>query len=183
MFDIASILKILGGLIAFVTAFVALRRFYQWLRPVRVTPQIRVVFDGSAPDQILATVTNVSGEDQVLVRCVARSTHPIATILRRHLRHPLTLPRLYPSIWYTGICFGLMSSSPIRLSGSQREELHYSLSDHPLCLFLSPMIQIEVELSTGRVFRSRRLEVPERWRFKPTRHAAAGRTTGHLTGR
>ena len=181
MLDIVPVLKILGGilgaLVASITAFFALRRFYQWLRPIRVAPRIKVVFDGSGPDQILATVTNVSGEDQVLVRCVARSTYPITTILRRHLRHPFALPKLYPTIWYAGICFGLMDVSPIRLSASQREELHYSLSDHPLCIFLSPLVQIEVELSTGRVFRSRRLEIPEKWRLKLSGHSAAGRLT------
>jgi hypothetical protein len=170
MIDLTSLVQIVGGilgmLIASVTAFFAFRRFYQWLRPIRITPGIKVVFDRSGPDQILGTVTNVSGEDQVLVRCVARSTYPIATILRRHLRHPLTPRKFYPIIRYAGVSFGLMGVSPIRLSSSQREELHYSLSDDPLCMFLSPAVQIEVELSTGRVFRSRRLEIPERWRLK-----------------
>src|SRR5213593_1207710 len=108
MLDLVPLVKILGGilgmLVVSVTAFFALRRFYQWLRPIRVTSRIKVVFDGSGPDQILATVTNVSGEDQVLVRCVARSTYPIATILRCHLRHPLTPRKLYPTTRYAGIC-------------------------------------------------------------------------------
>ncbi len=160
-----------------VTAFFTFRRFYQWLRPIRVTPRIKIVFDGSGPDQILATVTNVSGEDQVLVRCVARSAYSIATILRRHLRHPLTPRRFYPTIRYAGVSFGLMGVAPIRLSASQQEHLHYSLSDQPLCMFLSPMVQIEVELSTGRVFRSRRLEIPKKWRLKLSGHTAVGKPT------
>jgi hypothetical protein len=179
MADIAPVVKIFGGilgtLVASITAFFTLRRFYHWLRPIRITPRIKVVLDGSGPDQILATVTNVSGEDQVLVRCIARSTYPMTTILRRHFRHPLTPRKLYPTIWYAGVSFGLMGISPIRLSASQREELHHSLYDHPFCMFLSSMVQIEVELSTGRVFRSRRLEIPEKWRLKPPGATAAAK--------
>ena len=163
--DVTSALAVLGGLVAalvtLVTAFFTLRRFCNWLRPIRIMPQIKIVFDRSGPDQILASVTNVSGEDQVLVRCVARSTYPITTILRRHLRHPLTPPKLYPNIRYAGASFSLMGTSPIRLAPSQREELHHSMSpNHPMRFFLSSMIQVEVELSTGRIFRSGRLEIP-----------------------
>jgi len=164
--DVTPVLTILGGLVACVTAFFALRRFCHWLRPIRIAPRIKVVLDGSGPDQILASVTNISREDQVLVRCTARSTYPIRAILYRHLRRPLTPLRLYPNIWYAGTSFNLMGASPVRLTPVQREELHYSLSNHPLCLFLSPMIQIQAELSTGSVFRSGRLEIPKKWRLK-----------------
>jgi hypothetical protein len=176
MLDVTPVLGILGGLVAFVTAFFALRRFYNWLRPIRIAPRIKVVFDGSGPDQILARVTNISREDQVLVRCMARSTYPIRAILYHHLRRPLTPPRLYPNIWYAGIGFNLIGASPVRLTPFQRQELHYSLSNHPLCLFLSPMIQIQAELSTGRVFRSGRLEIPEKWRLMPWRPGAGAKT-------
>ena len=160
-----SVLGVLGALVAalvtLVTAFFTLRRFCHWLRPIRIMPGIKIVFDGSGPHQILASVTNVSGEDQVLVRCTARSTYPITTILRRHLRHPLMSPKLYQNIRYAGASFSLMGTPPIRLTPSQREELHHSMSpNHPMRFFLSSMIQVEVELSTGRVFRSGRLEIP-----------------------
>lgn len=117
------LLTILAGLVAFVPSFFALRCFYQLLRPIRVTPRLRVVFEGSGPDQILATVTNVSGEDQVPVRCTAKSTYPAGAILRRYMRHPFTSPKLYPNIWYAGASFNL-AASLIWLAPSQRVELH-----------------------------------------------------------
>ena len=80
MLDLTPVLAALGAIGAIgaiVTAFFTLRRFVHWLRPIRISPSIRRVFDGSDPQQVLATVTNVSGEDQVLVRCSARSAHPV----------------------------------------------------------------------------------------------------------
>ena len=42
------------------------------------------------------------------------------------------------------------------------------LSNHPLSLFLTTDIQVEAQLSEGRIFRSRRIKVPEQWRFVPS---------------
>jgi hypothetical protein len=135
-----------------------------WLRPLRIIPAWRMVLDNSGPDQILATVTNVSKQDQYLVRCVARTTYPLMFILRRHLRHPLIRPRLYPNIRYSGQSYSLMGDSTIKLEPLQRPQLHHSVSaSHPLAGFLSDRILIEVELSTGRVFRSGRIVIPVRW--------------------
>ena len=172
MLDLTPVLATSGAIAAIVTAFFALRRFVHWLRPIRISPSIRLVFDGSDPDQVVATVTNVSGENQVLVRCSARSAHPVRTALLRHLKGPFTPPRLYPNIWYAPFTFDLMGKEPIRLVPKERRQLSHSLSDHPLCLFLTPEIQVEAQLSEGRIFRSRRIEVPERWRFKPSGDAS-----------
>ena len=168
MLDLTPIQAVLGILAAIVASFFTLRRFAHWMRPIRITPSIRIVFDDSGPDQILATVTNVSGEDQVLVRCSARSAYPIRTALLGHLRRPFTPPRLYPTIWYGAINFDLMGKDPIRLGPKEQRQLSHSLSDHPPCLFLTPEIQVEAQLSEGRTFRSRRIKVPEKWRLMPS---------------
>lgn len=168
--DLPLILTTLGILVATITAFFSLRRFALWVRPIRISPSILLVFDGSGPEQILATVTNVSSEDQVLVRCIARSAYPIRTALMRYVKNPLMSPRLYPNIWYSAICFDLMGKEPIHLSPKKQHKLSYSLSDHPLCVFLTSEIQVEAHLSEGRVFRSRRIEVPEMWRLRRTYH-------------
>ena len=168
MLDLPPILAALGTLVASVTAFFALRRFVHWWRPIQISPSIRLVFDGSGPEQVGATITNVSSEDQVLVQCSARSVYPIRTALLRHLKRPFTPPRLYPNIWYGGIAFDLMGKEPIRLAPKERRRLSHSLSDHPLCLFLTPEIKVEAQLSERRTFRSRRIEVPKRWRFRPS---------------
>ena len=168
MLDLTLVLAVLGTPITIIGGFFALRRFAHWMRPIRISPSIRIVFDDSGPDQILATVTNVSGEDQVLVRCSARSVYPIRTALLRHFRRPFTSPRLYPTIWYSAINFDLMGKDPIRLGPKEQRQLSHSLSDHPLCLFLTKEIQVEAQLSEGRTFRSRRIKVPEQWRLMPS---------------
>lgn len=168
MLDLTPVYAIPSTLVAIVAGFFTLRRFAHWMLPIRITPSIRIVFDDSGPDQILATVTNVSGEDQVLVRCSARSAYPIRTALLRHLRNPLTSRRLYSTIWYSAISFDLMGKDPIRLGPKEQRQLSHSLSKHPLSLFLTTDIQVEAQLSEGRIFRSQRIKVPEKWRFIPS---------------
>ena len=165
MLDLTPVLAALGTLVG---AFFALRRFSHWCRPIRIWPSISLVFDGSGPDQIGATITNVSSEDQVLVQCSARSVYPIRTALLRHLKGPFTPPRLYPTIWYAPFTFDLMGEEPIRFVPKERRRLAHSLSDHPLSLFVTPEIKVEAQLSEGRILWSKRIEVPERWRFKPS---------------
>lgn len=178
MADKMESLKILGAVIGVivsgVAALFALRRFYHWLRPIRIEPGIKRFPYKSEPDQIIATITNVSGEDQVLVKCCARSAYPIRRALLRHFKKPFTPPRLYNNIWYSAICFDLMGNSPLRLAPYEQIKLNYSLSNHPLCLFLTPLVQLEIELSNGRIFRSKRFLVPETWRLKAVRSITKG---------
>ena len=170
--DLISILKFLGVLAGTIFTLHRLYRLYRlyllWC-PIQIFLSVRVIFDESSPNQIVATVTNVSGEDQVLVQCSARSVYPIRTALLWHLQRPLTPPRLYPTIWYAPYSFILMGNEPIRLAPKEPKELSYSLSDHPLQLFVTPQIRVEAQLSEGRTFRSRRIEVPERWQLTPSR--------------
>ena len=168
MLDLTSVYAVLGTLVTIVGGFFTLRRFVHWMRPIRISPSIRRVFDDSVPDQILTTITNVSGEDQVLVRCSARSAYPIRTALLSHLRNPLTSRRLYSTFWYSAISFDLVGKDPIRLSPKEQRQLSHSLSNHPLSLFLTTDLQVEAQLSEGRIFRSRRIKVPEQWRFIPS---------------
>ncbi len=151
-------------LIGIITAFFLFRRLCKWWRPMRLSPATRHVFDGSGPDQVLATITNVSDEDQVLIRCRVRSAHPIRASLLKHIRRPLTPPRLYPTIWFGAICLDLMGKEPIRLAPKEQRRLSYSLSGHPLCQFVTPEMLIEAQTSEGRIFRSRRIGVPKWWR-------------------
>ncbi len=169
MLNLTLILGALGAIVAVVTAFFAIRRFLHWFRPIRIRPSVRIVFDGSDPDQVFATVTNISGEDQVVVGRRARSAYTIRAALLKHLRHPFVPPRLYPTFWYSAICFNLMGGEPIRLAPKARVQLPHMLSDHPLSVFLMPKLQVEAELSDGRLFQSKRIHVPERWRLNSTR--------------
>lgn len=167
MGDSVSMLVWAGSSIAAVTGAVfALRKLWQLLCPIRIEPSVRLVFDGSGPDEIHAKILNRSRETQHVVRCIVRSTYPLTTILRRHLRNPLVSPRLYPNIWFNALTFDLLGTEPLKLEPFEEVELRHRLSDHPLSVFLTPMLQVEAQVSTQRVFRSRRLHVPGRWRFK-----------------
>ena len=166
MLDSRAMLGLIGGITAIVTAVFAIRKLYQWLFPIRVEPSFKVVFDGSEPDEIQARIINRSRETQYLIRCEAKSTYSLYTIIKRHLCNPLTPPRLYPNIWFNIPSFGLLGSAPLKIEPFEPVELRHRLSNHPLSVFFTPMFQIEVQLSSGRVFRSKRLDVPARWRFR-----------------
>ena len=62
MLDLTPVFAALGTLGASFTAFFVLRRFVHWWRPILICPSISLVFGGSGPDQIGATITNVSSE-------------------------------------------------------------------------------------------------------------------------
>lgn len=169
MLHLAPILGVLGAIVAMVTAFFAIRKLLHWFRPIRIRPSVRLVFNRSGPDQVLAAVTNISGEDQVLVECKVLSAFTIGAALLKHIRQPFVPPRLYPTIWYSAVSFGLMGDEPIRIAPKERVQLSHTLSDHPLSVFVTPKLQVEAELSDGRLFRSRRIDVPKRWRIRSTR--------------
>lgn len=161
--DLTTISTILGVSIATVGLVYSVRRLLRWWRPLRISPGIRVHRNDSLPDQICATVTNVSGTDQVLVRCSARTTCSVQSALLKHIKRPLTPPRLYTTIWFAGQAFALMGDDPIRLAPNDQERLSHSLSNHPLSEFLTSMFLVEAELSNGQKYRSKRMLVPRYW--------------------
>ena len=161
---------IAGSIVAIVSAFFAIRRFYHWWRPIRVTPA--VAFPTNERGQILATVTNISNEELVVVECVARNIRRVT--LREALQAFYAsrwtysdLRRTYGILWRTGFCFALMAPDPIRFKPMERRELTHTLSKtSPLSIFLAPEFQIEVHLSNERIFRSQWMQVPKHWRFR-----------------
>ncbi len=183
---VPPMLVFVGAVVALITGSVAaffwIRRFLHLLRPICILPGVCRVFDGSGPDQITAKVTNVSGEDQVLVRCQALSAFPFLTGLRRFLRSPLIPPRLYPVVWYSAMTFPLMGDDPVRLMPKETRRFTFSLSNHPLCLFLTSELRIEVQTSTGQRFRSKRIVVPEPWRLKPSSPSPLLREESTMSG-
>ena len=70
------------------------------------------------PDRITATVTNISNEDQVIVRCVAQCIYPRHLILRKHLKRPFMRRRFYRVIRYAPFVFDLLGDASLA-----REEL------------------------------------------------------------
>lgn len=162
----SAILGLVAGLGTLIGGAFAIRMLYQWIFPIRIEPSYCVFIDGSEHDEISAKLINRNSEAQYVVRCQARSTYPLWIIIKRHLRTPFLSPHLYSTIRFNSPSFTLLGSGNLRLEPYEPVDMKHKISNHPLLLFLTPMFQIEVQLSTGRIFRSRRVAVPERWRFR-----------------
>jgi hypothetical protein len=163
MIDFEYLLTIIGAIFAAIFGF---RQFYRWRKGVKVKAKIRKNFDVSKADKIIATVINRSDESQYITRCEARSTYPFSTILIRHLKNPFLSPKLYKTIWYNSPSFGLLSEDSRKIEPFEPVTLEHKLSNHPLAKMLTSTLQVEVELSSGRIFRSSRIKVPKSWTLK-----------------
>lgn len=161
--DIITVAKVVGSAGTIIAAVIAVA---VWLRPVRIEPGYRLVFDGSGPDEITAIVTNKSNKPLYIVECGARGTYSWRHILWHHLRQPLMPPRLYRAARFRGPTHDLLSA-PMKLSPQQPVTLrHRLLWDHFLAKHQTPFFLVEVKLSSGRTFRSNKLGVPGRWKLK-----------------
>lgn len=109
-------------------------------------------FTEGDPDSIIATITNKSNEKQYIVNCVAKQTYSLKTIVIKHLKNPFFAPRLYQNLRYGGVNYSFFEDNKLGLEPLDQVTLSHKLSDDPLSKATTPMIHIEVELSTGRTF-------------------------------
>lgn len=159
-----AIIGILLGLGGVIGAVFTIRQACGWLFPIKVLAEIHVQFDKPDQDKILATVTNRSSEAVYLVKCRGRSANSISYIVKTHLFHPFIKPRLYGNVRFGAPVYEMIGPEPICLAPGQPVNLSHQLSfDLPILAFTNPMVQVEVVLSNGRVFRSQRLKIPNRW--------------------
>ncbi len=163
--EINTILKFAGVITALVATLFALRKLHQWVHPIHIEPSYTIFFDNSHLGEICAKIINRSAESQYILRCSARGIYSLPYILMSHIRNPLIRPSLYPNVWYSPVVFGLMKGEPIKLEPHQPVELSCKLFDHPLNAMFTPYFFVEVELSSGRTVRSKKLQTPERWKY------------------
>lgn len=157
-------LTIIASLAGLAGSVFVLRKAFGWLFPISIKPSIFVDFQEPNKDKIRAIITNRSREPLYVVKCDGRSANKLSYIVRKHVSRPLTKPRLYQCIWFGASTYALMDSEPIKLDPGQPIELSRELNFLlPIFAFTNPMVQVEVALSNGRVFRSRRLPIPVRW--------------------
>lgn len=161
--DIITISKFFGACITIVGALIGV---ILWLRPVKISQGVRLVLDGSGPDEIMATITNKSNKPIYVTSCISRGVYPRLYTLVKHLRHPFMAPRFYPAIRFGAITHDLLTNGPVKVEPQQPIYLRHRLGIHPLSRFHHREFIIEVQLSTGRKFRSARQNVPSRWRFQ-----------------
>ena len=159
-----AIMGMLLGLGGVIGVFFAIRKAWGWLFSINVLAGIRMQFDKSDQDEILATITNRSSESVYIVKCRARSANSISYIIKTHLRHPFIKPRLYGNVRFGAPVYEMIDSEPICLAPGQPVNLSHQLSfGIPIFAFTNPIVQVEVVLSNGRVFRSQRQKIPSRW--------------------
>jgi len=163
--DIETIIKFAGGITVVVAAIFALRKLLKLLSPIQIHPSAKIWFDnGSTPDSIKAKITNKSSESQYIVKCEARGTFSIWSIIKSHIKNPFLKPSLYPNIWYNGAVYSLINEPFLKIEPYQPIELKCELYDHPLNAMFTPYFLVKVTLSSGKTICSQRLETPERWK-------------------
>lgn len=157
---------VIGAISGSIGTFFAVRKFLHWWRPIRIRIGI-----GFGPDKILATVTNLTNEEQVLTGCSARCVRRLSPgeLFWTFFKGPWTYSQfrlIYRILWHSGTSFALMGQTPIRLAAKEQRELVHALSwGHPFTQFLTRDIQVAARLSDGRFFWSDRIEIPNRWRL------------------
>lgn len=152
----------IGAVTALITVFFYMRKFYQWLCPVRIKPSC--YFDGSGPGTVRATIINTSSESLYIVRCNARGTYSFRRIAFTHLRKPFIPPRLYSVVRFGAVSYTLLYEHR-KIEPFEPAKLEYKLVDTTLHGLLTPYFLIEVELSNGRIFRSSKMQTPKRWQY------------------
>ena len=163
--SIRNLFTAIGAITAVVAAVFALRKLYRLARPIRLHPGCSLNCDGSARDEILATIINTSGEPQYLVKCVARGAYSFRHIALTHIRRPFIPPMLYHNVWFGGVYYPLMKEDTLKIDPFEPVKLRCEMTPHPLNAMFTPYFLIEAKLSSGRIFRSKKLRTPRRWRF------------------
>ncbi len=168
MFDALTNAGSVAGALASI-AVVALwgPKVWRVFRPIAVTAGIHLVFDRSGPEEIIATIVNRSEKTQYIAECLGRCTYSVAENCRRYLSLPVTSLKMRKHALFPGPSFIFPTGETLKVEPLEQVEIRYPLT-HPLVMFLAPRIVVEVRLTTRRVVRSKSVELPERWLFKPT---------------
>jgi hypothetical protein len=167
-----AFLQICGAISVVGAAFVLLYKGYRLLLPVNASISYTLNFDGKNPDSLSVTVTNSSTSSVYVRSCKVRCTYSFFGLVLRHLRKPFLAPRLYPNLRYNSAVYELMGKDPIKLEPGQLVELKSEIYEHPLNALYGPMLIALVELTSGRVVRSRRMPSPPVWRMIGRRNRA-----------
>lgn len=153
----AGAATVISGIFAFI-------KLYRWVRPVKIHPSVKFRRKEVGPDQVGAVIVNRSRESVYIVKCRARSVHPLKQALRTHLKHPLVRPRMFQTIYYGPHVYEMISERKVKLEPG--EPLYLSrdmVFKKPIFMVPTEMLAIEVVLSSGKIIRSRRFEIPRRW--------------------
>ena len=157
-------LKICAAITAVAGVAVLGRKLYLWMRPASASIAYQLVLNDSGPDYISVHVTNKSSAGIYVKSCEVRSTYSITQIIKKHLKHPLLSPSLYPNLRYNGCVYQFVKNEPIKVDASELKELKIEIHEHPLNAVYGPMLLAIVELTTGKRIYSKRVQAPKVWR-------------------
>ncbi|MDX1370223.1 hypothetical protein [Pseudomonas sp.] len=158
------LLDIAIGFSAVAVAIFAAVQLYKLLLPIHIQPIANLSFANKDEDEIRAIITNRSTDTQYITYCSARGMHSLLHIAKTHITHPFINPRLYKNFWFTGVSFDLIDNEPVEIHKSQPIELKRHFFDHPLSALHAPFFIVEINLSSGRLIRSKKIPTPLRWR-------------------
>ena len=167
-----TFLKTCGAVSVVGAALVLLYKAYRLLRPLKASISYTLNCDGTRPDSLSVTVTSRSTSPIYVRTCKVRCTYSLRELALMHLRSPFLSPRLYPNLRYNSAVYELVGKEPIRLEPGQLTELTTEIYEHPLNALYGPMLVAFVELTSGRVVRSKRMHSPRVWRTIGRRNRA-----------
>lgn len=165
------------GVTALIAFIFAVRKAYKLFFPISIFPSIHFPSNTYQRGAIGTDIVNKSNETQYIVRCVAKGTYSFKDILLKHIKNPLTHPKLYKTIWYGVMCFPLIDNETIKIEPFEPINKKHLIANHALSFFDTPKFLIEVELSSGRKLHSHRLDVPEFWSYNYSRRASQNANT------
>lgn len=154
----------LAGIITLSGTVFAVRQIWHLASPIKVKAGIKIVFDDIEQDEMQATILNRSRETQHVSRCVVRGTYSTRRVVSGELKKPRIRPRPYPNTRWGPFVYDMLGSKSLKLEPFESVTVSRNLSSSPLELYVTPYLQVEVKLSTERVFRSGRIQVPDRWK-------------------
>ena len=140
-------------------------KVWRIFRPIVVTASVHLVFNRSGSEEIIATIVNRSEKTQYISECLGRCTNSVTENCRRYLSLPVTSLKMRKHAIFPGPSFKFSTNETLKIEPLEQVQIRYPLT-HPLVIFLAPRLVVEVRLTTGRVVRSKPVELPERWLFK-----------------
>jgi hypothetical protein len=161
--ELEFIIQVATGIGGLIGAIFAVRKFYKWLFPIKISPGYFISMDGSQSDAIVAKITNSSPENLYVTECTARGTFSLWHIIKTHIKNPLVKPHLYKNIRYNGVVYSLSDEASVKLEAGQPTELKHELSEHFLSTMHTPYFVVFVKLSSGRTIRSHKVCTPASW--------------------
>jgi len=151
-----------AGVAAVISGFFAVRKFLGWLRPVTIYPTSS--YRRGEPDRLEAMLVNRSREPVYVMECRARGAYPLRKGVRAHLRHPFARPSRLKSLYFEVNTYEMLSGDAVRLEPAEPKVLQRNMMfKNPASAVPTPMLIIEVVLSSGKTVRSRRFNTPVGW--------------------